>query len=105
MKTSYPFRCATGSLIMTPSDPVVLAGAIGRLLPFQRVNDDLEINMVLLVSGETSVLFISFDLLLVGAEITDRAIRLAASSALSPASDILTASHTHFAPAMDSSTP
>lgn len=104
MATSSPHRVVAATRIITPDSAVVLAGVIGRTQPFESVHDGLEVNVVLLESNRR-ILFVSFDLLFVGAEIADFVYGLAESHGVDREFVVMTASHTHFAPATDKSKP
>src|SRR5712664_2968873 len=63
---------AVGSIDITPDDSfgaLPIAGHPGRRKPAQGVADALEANALVLRSGERAALFVSLDLLYVGAEI------------------------------------
>ena len=81
-----------------------MAGFAKRQGDFTSVEGELEINGLLLESGETSTLLLTFDLLYVGEALRTAALKSIADRV--PDAAVLTAaSHTHYAPATDSTKP
>jgi len=78
-----------------------LAGFEGRNQPFERVAMPLEANSVALGHGTERVLFVALDLLYAGPDITAAIERRALMYGVAPERVIVSASHTHFAPATD----
>jgi hypothetical protein len=100
-----PYRWAGGSVDITPDAPTPLAGCVGRPQPWKAVSSRLEANAVLLDDGDARVLFISADLLYFGADLVSAVAKQAGKAGIAREHIILTASHTHFAPAADRSKP
>jgi hypothetical protein len=100
------FTCVCASTDITPLTPTPLAGSGDRLQPWNRIESRLEANAVLLSEGTSKVLLIAADLLYFGPQLI-KAIEKFARDALDVPREaiVLTASHTHFAPAADSSKP
>jgi hypothetical protein len=90
---------------ITPSQPVPLAGYAGRTREFHSVSAPLEANAVLLASEGTRVLLVSADLLYFGPELVSSVRRRVSGYGLEAEHVIMTASHTHFAPATDRTKP
>ena len=107
MTPSHPvprWRAAGGSAIITPREACCLGGYTGREQAFASISDPLEINALLLDDGNEQVVIASLDLLYVGAALRDLILaRLA--PARKPASVLLAASHTHYAPMTQLGTP
>lgn len=99
------FVAAVGSVDLTPAHAVPLAGYFGRTAVFDSVESPIEANAVWLTCGEVGVLFVAIDALYCGPALL-RAIReCAAAHGLTDDGVVVTASHTHFAPATDTSLP
>lgn len=94
-------QCAFGIADITPQRPVPLAGYIGRTGPNTDVDSSLEANAVLLCDKGVSILFLSADLLYFGRELSNILKERAGHYGLPQKNVVLTASHTHFAPATD----
>jgi hypothetical protein len=90
-----------GFVNITPTRPIPLAGHLGRTDPYAGVADDLEANVVILRDGAQPLVLISFDLLYVGG-LLRRKLEQSLQSCVQPERLFLAASHTHFAPATDS---
>ena len=103
MVEGYTF--AGGSTDITPREPIPLAGyATLRKPRFERVADYLEANIVVLRNGDQAAVFVSLDLMYVGAYLRDRIVD--ALSSRIPAEQIfLASSHTHFGPPTEDSLP
>jgi hypothetical protein len=82
-----------------------LAGYAGREAPFESVASGLEANAVLLSCRDERVLFVAVDALYAGAALTDAVVAQARLHGLPAANVVVSASHTHFAPATDPSKP
>jgi hypothetical protein len=97
---------AAGSVSITPDRPLPLAGFVDRLEPSTAVADPLELNALLLRTPEATLAILTADLLFVTEDLKHRiAAMVRPDLALDDASFLFAASHTHFAPAMDSSKP
>lgn len=90
-------KAAAGSTDITPSKRIPLIGSSARLKPFEKVDDPLEVNALLLDDGHTRVAIVSADLLFIGDGLRQR-ILSAIELPLSLESLLLAASHTHYAP-------
>jgi hypothetical protein len=87
---------------ITPRDrPVRLAGYASRQKPAAAILDPIEISAVLLEQGGHRCLLVSFDLMIVGAELQAMIHTRLARHGLQPREIFLLASHTHFAPGTD----
>lgn len=87
---------------ITPRDrPVRLAGYASRQEPAAAILDPIEISAVLLECGGRRCLLVSFDLMVVGAELQAMIHTRLARHGFQPSEIFLLASHTHFAPATD----
>ena len=97
---------AAGYTVVDPAAyPVAIAGHGARSIAHSR-SDPLEINAILLVSGERRCLVLSFDLLYIGGSLERRLRALLASTRAFADRDVLLfASHTHFAPPTDEALP
>lgn len=100
-----PFSFAGATVDITPVNAVPLAGYSSRRHASQGVSSRLEGNAVLLGSNGQRVLFVSADILFFGSELAAAITRRAQQLGLSSADVVLTASHTHFAPATDRTKP
>lgn len=100
-----PYRWAGDSVDITPEGPTPLGGYAGRKQLWTSVSSRLEANAVLLADGDARILFVSADLLYFGAELTSSIAAHASKAGIAREHIILTASHTHFAPATDSAMP
>ena len=96
---------AAGSIDITPHEPVPLAGFTGRTGSFTRVADTLELNALLLQQDETCALLLSADVLFVGDEVEAALRRRLEDAGLVDCLVLAAASHTHFAPAVDTQKP
>jgi len=90
-------KAAAASTNITPSERIPLIGSSARLKPFEKVDDPLEVNALLLDDGRARVAIVSADLLFIGGGLRER-ILSAIESPLSSESLLLAASHTHYAP-------
>jgi len=99
------YMFAGGSTDITPQEPIPLAGYAALRKPmFERVADRLEANIIVLRSGEQTAVFVSLDLMYVGAFLRDQIV--AALSSRIPVEQIfLASSHTHFGPPTEDSLP
>jgi hypothetical protein len=95
---------SAGFVDITPEEPVPLAGYGWRTIPFEGVADPLEANAVVIREGEQVFVFVTFDFLYIGAELRER-LEHALHPLVAPQNLFLCASHTHFAPATDSTLP
>lgn len=85
---------------------IMLAGFASRKMPFNSIYSDLEANLIVIAHNNTKAAFLSLDLLFVGKALTDHIHKIAKESlSIDPASILICASHTHFAPATDASKP
>lgn len=99
------YTCAVASTDITPVEPIPLAGyATLRKPTFERVADPLEANVIVLRSGGEAALFVTLDLMYVGAYLRDRIIE-ALSCRIPPERIFLASSHTHFGPPTEDSLP
>src|SRR5262249_33532412 len=88
---------------VTPRDrPVRLAGYASRQAPGSAVLDGIEIAALLLESADRRCLILSFDLMMVGAELADLIQSRLGRIGFQPCEVMMLASHTHCAPATDS---
>jgi hypothetical protein len=101
---SEDYRFAGGAAIITPSSDVPLAGYDGTRRS-SRIDAPLEANAIHLTSGSQRLLFVSLDLLFVGAELQAEITRVASEAGIPANHIIVVASHTHFAPGSDRSKP
>ena len=99
------FDAAAASVDLTPQWPVPLAGYYGRPGPFESVETPIEANAVWLGCGDRSVLFVSIDVLYAGPALTAAVRDCAVRHGLQEDAVVVTASHTHFAPATDAALP
>ncbi len=87
---------------VTPRDRAVrLAGYASRERPVSAVLDGLEISALLLDGGGRRCLMLAFDLMIVGAELTDLIRSRLGQLGFRPDEVTMLASHTHCAPATD----
>jgi hypothetical protein len=96
---------SAGSADITPSESVPLAGMGGTPRQSQTIFSRLEANAALLKQDETKVLLISVDLLYAGAELTNAVRAHAETNGIASQNVIIVASHTHYAPATDTTKP
>ena len=98
------YRVKSGSVVVDPAIfPISMAGFSDRKDAASYVDSSLEINVILLYCGTSKAALISFDTLSIGSRL-----RLIAQQCLPDfdnSSILLCASHTHFAPALDSLLP
>jgi hypothetical protein len=88
---------------VTPRDrPVGLAGFASRQTPVSAILDAIEIAALLLESDGCRCLILSFDLMIVGAELADLIQSRLGKLGFRPDEVMMLASHTHCAPATDS---
>ncbi len=97
--------CATGTRLLTPTSAAPLAGYVARTGSYRGVHDPLEANALLLARAERRVLFVSVDLLYAGPELTTLVETAAGRHGIPREAVVVTASHTHFAPATDAGKP
>ncbi len=103
---SAPFRYAGASIDITPPMPTTLAGYSGRVARHRSVAVPLEANAVLLEDAAGKrVLFVCADVLFLGRDLLSVIRAIARRHGLSDGDVVATASHTHFAPAVDSTKP
>ena len=97
---------AAGSGSITPDRPLPLAGFTDRLEPSTAVADPLELNALLLRAPTATLVILTADLLFVTEDLKHRIAALVHPNlVLDDASFLFAASHTHFAPAVDTSKP
>src|SRR5439155_324819 len=97
---------SAGSVDITPDRPLPLAGYVNRRAPSRGVADPLELNALLLRAPGQSVAILTADLLFVTTELKAQLLdAVGARLGLDEASLLVAASHTHTAPAVDSSKP
>jgi hypothetical protein len=94
------FSMVTARVDITPDARVPLAGYGRRSGDFVEVADPLEANILILNAGSDTTVFVTLDLLYVGAELRS-CLQHASKNLVAPHSLIVAASHTHFAPATD----
>ena len=93
----------SGFVDITPEGPLPLAGYRGLRKPnFDGVCDPIEANVVILRSNGSSLALISLDLLYVGAYLQEQIVQ-GLSGRVAASGILLSASHTHFAPATEKS--
>jgi len=95
------YTCASAHVNITPIEPIPLAGFGARTQAWQAVASPLEANAILLSDDRTRVLFVSADLLYFGARLASVLERHAEKFGIAAECLILSASHTHFAPAAE----
>jgi hypothetical protein len=87
---------------VTPRDrPVRLAGFASRQTPVSTIHDPIEISALLLEAGGRRCLMLGFDLMIVGAELTDLIQSRLGQLGFRSDEVMMLASHTHCAPATD----
>ena len=97
---------SAASVDITPDRPLPLAGYVNRRAPSRGVADPLELNALLLRAPGQSVAILTADLLFVTTELKAQLLdAVGARLGLDEASLLVAASHTHTAPAVDSSKP
>ncbi len=97
---------SAGSVDITPDRPLPLAGYVNRRARSRGVADPLELNALLLRAPGQSVAVLTADLLFVTTELKAQLLdAVGARLGLDEASLLVAASHTHTAPAVDSSKP
>lgn len=101
MSSLTSFRFAGASADITPAWPVPLAGYLGRSAAFTAVASRLEANVVLLATDGARVLFVALDVLYAGPALCKAAHGCAARHGLPAECVVISASHSHFAPATD----
>jgi len=94
----------SGFVNITPTHPVPLAGYGARMGPYAGIADELEANAVIVRDGARDLVFITFDLLYVGDLLRHR-LEETLLAFVQPDDLFLAASHTHFAPATNPSSP
>ncbi len=95
---------AAASVDITPEHPVPLVGYAARSGPYDEVADPLEANGLLMHDGVTTVVMITLDVLFVGQRMRDL-VENALGDAVEPQNVWMCASHTHFAPAVETTKP
>jgi hypothetical protein len=93
--------CSAATADITPRARVPLAGYVQRKGAFESIATPLEANAVLLSDGQTRCLFVAADLLYCGPDLEARVRQRAAHHGIATDNIVLSASHTHFAPATD----
>ena len=96
--------CVTGSIDITPSKPVSMGGWMGYRESSSAIGSRIEGNIVVL-RDKDAVAFVSIDALYVGALLRNALQKVAQNYGLSDRNLIVGASHTHFAPMLDTSKP
>lgn len=102
-----PVTACAGWADITPDRPLPLAGFVERRGLSSAIEDRLEVAGVCFRDADGRVaLILSYDLMFVGGELADAVVSYAVSTfGVRPADIMLLASHTHFAPATDSTKP
>lgn len=101
-----PLAITTTVLDMSPATLVPMGGFGGRERLTRKVDGRLEANVVALGEGESAVVLVSLDLLFAGAELAGKIVAACgARFGIGPERVLVLASHTHFAPMLDSSKP
>jgi hypothetical protein len=99
------YSIAAGSVDITPQEPIPLAGyATLRQATFERVADPLEANVIILRGAGSTVVFVAYDLMYVGAYLRDAIVQALAGRIPSEAI-FTTAVHTHSGPPTEDSLP
>lgn len=98
-------QLTAGSIDITPLRPAPLAGWQDRAEHFERVSDPLEINGILLRDRDVAALVLSVDALYVGRHLLAAIDSQLDHSALENYLVLAAASHTHYAPALDTTKP
>ncbi len=96
---------ASGSIDITPQRACSLAGFDGRSSPFARIADPIELNAILLKQGSACALILAADLLYVGERIEAALRQRLQRAGLENCLVLAAASHTHFAPSVESEKP
>jgi len=89
---------------ITPVQPMPLAGYASRQGDFTRVDGGLEANIIVVSDGSHRSIIVSADLLYIGRELRD-SILSSLDASINRSELFIAASHTHFAPATDSTKP
>lgn len=93
---------SAGSIDITPAKPVALAGFAERHGAYSKIHDKLEINLAILKQEDQLVLLYSVDTLFVPEEFVQSILnQFGTAYSLQEKNIWMTASHTHFAPALD----
>lgn len=100
-----PFAVSSATKDITPPWPTVLAATGDTRQTWRRVQSRLEANAALVVQGELKILFLAADILYFSAELIVFVESVAALFGIESDNIILTASHTHYAPATDATKP
>lgn len=99
------YSIAAGSVDITPERPIPLAGyAALRKKTFERIADRLEANVALLRHEDTTVAFVTLDLMYVGAYLRD-AIVTSLAGRIPGEAVLASACHTHSGPPTEDSLP
>ncbi len=98
-------RASWATIDVTPTDPVPMAGYAARRAPFEAIHDRLEANALLLQSGDRRLFFLSLDFLYAGPVVTRFLEEALAPRGIHMDDILVTASHSHFAPATDPELP
>lgn len=104
MDLASKFLFKGGQVDITPTESMPLAGYASRKGAFARVSDRLEANVAVISDGTHRSVMVSTDLLYVG-KYLQSAIKERLGDLVDGKELFITASHTHFAPATDSSKP
>jgi hypothetical protein len=98
------FACS--STVLTPVRPTPLAGYAGRLEPHNAIHSQLEANiLVAFEEDKPACAVVSIDALFVGLEISNALLGAFEQHGLSQERVLILASHTHFAPALETTKP
>lgn len=100
------FLVASGNIVITPKDPVPLSGFPDRKGNFDSVSDGLEVNLIAFKQNDRCYLIYSVDTLFVPKDFVDMILKkFGYKYGIAEDQIWLCASHTHFAPALDSAKP
>ncbi|MEP6836616.1 MAG: hypothetical protein ABJA75_01080 [Bradyrhizobium sp.] len=94
------------SVSIDPDHPVPLGGRAGGARITADVHDSLETNILAIFeTGMCKAIFISIDAVFVGRELSDALLKACAGFGVDPQAVLIVASHTHSAPALESTKP
>lgn len=91
--------------VITPTDLPIPMSGYGHGNDAVGVDSDLEVNVLRLIDGDTTTFLVSFDLLFVTSDLRQRVTAALKDVGIGPESIFTGASHTHSAPAIDTTKP
>lgn len=102
--TGVPLSAAT--IDLTPDRPLPMGGFHGAERLSRETSGRLEANLLVLGTGATAIVMIAIDTLFAGADLTERLIKACETRfGVGPERVLVLASHTHFAPMLDTGKP